>query len=335
MKQASDRFNRKHVSNIKNKVQEELGIEFSKKPRKSPAMRAGIVFAVFAACLLTITPALAAEIPEVYDMLYMVLPETAQFFKPVQKSDIDQNIEIRVESVYVHGAEADAVVSVRDLTQDRLSEKIDFDDSYDIHTGFDSVGTSNQIDYDANTRTATFLIETSSMHSSDLIVGKKLTISFQTLLSGKIERLAYPISIDWSTIPDTVQTEQPEPYLETVLVPGEKQLDILDGFSITGLGYAEGKLHIQLYTPERHTLDFHASLYLTNDEGTVIYGSAVYRGGYNGDPEHDREADYIDYVFDVKQEELPKYTLFGDFYGYQTRVDGDWSITFPLENIKQ
>jgi hypothetical protein len=46
-----------------------------------------------------------------------------------------------------------------------------------------------------------------------------------------------------------------------VLVPGEKQLDILDGFSITGLGYAEGKLHIQLYTPERHTLDFHASLY--------------------------------------------------------------------------
>jgi hypothetical protein len=87
-------------------------------------------------------------------------------------------------------------------------------------------------------------------------------------------------------------------------------LDILDGFSITGLGYAEGKLHIQLYTPERHTLDFHASLYLTNDEGTVIYGSAVYRGGYNGDPVHDREADYIDYVFDVKQEELPKYTLF-------------------------
>ena len=331
MKQANDSFNRKHMRSIRNKGQQELNLEFSRKPPSSPAMRAGIIFAVFAVCLLTITPSLAAGIPQVYDVLYAILPETAQFFKPVKLSDTDQNIEIKVESAYIHGEKADAVVSVRDLTQDRLSENIDFDDSYDIHTGFDSIGTCNQIDYDPATKTATFLIETSSMRPNDVIVGKKLTISIQTLLSEKIEKLAYPIPIDWSTIPDTVQTEQPEPYLETVLVPGEKQMDILDGFSITGLGYADGKLHIQLYTPERHTLDFHASLYLTNDEGTVIYGSAVYRGGYSGDPVQDREADYIDYVFDVPKEELSKYTLQGDFYGYQIRVDGNWSITFPLE----
>ena len=258
-------------------------------------------------------------------------PETAQFVKPMQKSDIDQNIEIKVESVYVNGAEADAVVSVRDLSQDRLSEKIDFDDSYEIHTGFDSVGTCNQIDYDAATRTATFLIETSSMHPSDLIVGKKLTISFQTLLSGKIERLAQPIPIDWSTIPDTVQTVQPEPYNETVLVTGETQETIFDGFMITGIGYVDGKLHLQLYPPRRHTLSDHAALYLENGEEEPLWGAPIYRGGYSGDPVLDREADYIDYVFDVPQEELPKYTLFGDFYGYQTRVDGNWSITFPLE----
>ncbi|MEA4913211.1 MAG: hypothetical protein VB061_01390 [Christensenella sp.] len=332
MQHLNDRFSRKHLRNIRNRVNNELGISSRKNLHRSGVMRVGVAFAVFAVCLLTITPALAAEIPEVYDMLYWVLPETAQFFKPVQKSDIDQNIEIKVESVYVHGAEADAVISVRDLSQDRLSEKIDFDDSYDIHTGFDSVGTCSQIDYDATTRTATFLIETSSMHPSDLIVGKKLTISFDTLLSGKIERLAYPISIDWSTISDTVQTEQPEPYFETVLVTGEKQLEVLDGFTISEMGYVEGKLHIQLYTPERHTLDNHASLYLKNEDGTVLFGTAIYRGGYSGDPLLDREADYIDYVFDVPKEELSKYTLMGDFYGYQTRLDGNWSITFPLEN---
>lgn len=331
MKQINDSFNRKHMRSIRNKVQEELGMEFSKQSRKSPVMRAGIFFAVFAVCLLTITPALAAEIPQVYAALYAVLPETAQFFKPVKMSDTDQNIEIKVESAYIHGEKADAVVSVRDLTQDRLSENIDFDDSYDIHTGFDSVGTCNQIDYDPTTKTATFLIETSSMRPNDVIVGKKLTISFQTLLSGKIERLAHPIPIDWSTIPDTVQTVQPEPYNETVLVTGETQVKIFDGFMITGIGYVEGKLHIQLYTPRRNTLDDHAFLYLKSGEGENLDGSLFYRGGYNGDPVPDREADYIDYVFDVKQEELPKYTLFGDFYGYQTRVDGNWSITFPLE----
>ena len=319
------------MRNIRNTVQGELGLEFSKPSRKRPAMRAGIIFTVFAVCLLTITPALAAEIPQVYDMLYLVLPETAQFFRPIQKSDIDQNIEIKVESAYIHGEKADAVVSVRDLTQDRLSENIDFDDSYEIHSGFDSVGTCNQIDYDPETQTATFLIETSSMNPNDLIVGKKLTISFQTLLSGKIERLAYPIPIDWSTIPDAVQTVQPEPYNETVLVTGETQVAIFDGFIITGTGYVDGKLHIQLYTPRRHTFSDHANLYLSGEDGTKVNGSAIYRGGYNGDPVHDREADYIDYAFDVPRKELPKYKLFGDFYGYQTRVDGNWSITFPLE----
>ncbi len=319
------------MRNIKNKVQDELGVSFDRSKRRSRVRRIGVVLAVFAACILTITPALAAEIPQVYAVLYAVLPETAQFFKPLKMSDTDQNIEIKVESAYIHGEKADAVVSVRDLTQDRLSEKIDFDDSYDIHTGFDSVGTCNQIDYDPATKTATFLVETSSMRPNDVIVGKKLTISFQTLLSGKIERLAHPIPIDWSTIPDTVQTVQPEPYNETVLVTGETQVAIFDGFMITGIGYVDGKLHIQLYTPRRNTFDDHASLYLKSGEGEPLAGRMFYRGGYNGDPVQDREADYIDYVFDVKQEELPKYKLFGDFYGYQTRVDGNWSITFPLE----
>ena len=333
MKHINDNFNQQHMRNIKNKVQDELGVSFARSMYRSRVRRASVVLAVLAACILTITPALAAGIPQVYDMLYLVLPETAQFFKPIQKSDTDQNIEIKIESAYIHGEKADAVVSVRDLSQDRLSEKIDFDDSYEIHTGFDSVGTCNQIDYDPATRTATFLIETSSMHPGDLIVGKKLTISFQTILSGKTEKLAYPIPIDWSTIPDTVQTVQPEPYNETVLVTGEPQVNILDGFMITGIGYVDGKLHIQLYTPRRYTFGDHAFLYLNSGEGEPLAGDLLYRGAYHsGDSELDREADYIDYAFDVKREELPKYKLFGDFYGYQTRVDGNWSITFPLVN---
>lgn len=331
MQHMNVKFNQKHMRNIKNRVQDELGVSFNRSMRRSRVRRMGVVLAVFAVCLLTITPALAAEIPQVYAVLYAVLPGTAQFFKPVKMSDTDQNIEIKVESIYVHGEKADAVVSVRDVTQDRLSEKIDFDDSYDIHTGFDSVGTCNQIGYDPATKTATFLIETSSMNSGDVIAGKKLTISFQTLLSGKIERIAHPIPIDWSIISDKVQTVQSEIDGETVLAIGETQVTVFDEFLITGIGYVDGKLHIQLYTPRRHTYSDHANLYLSGEDGAKVGGSAFYRGGYSGDPVKDREADYIDYVFDVPKEELPKYTLLGDFYGYQTRVEGNWSITFPLE----
>ena len=332
MQRINDGFNRKHLRSIRNKVQSELGISLRKNTR-SFAQRAGIAFAVFAVCLMTITPALAAEIPVVNDLLYRVLPETAQFFKPVQNSAVDKGIEIRVESAYVHGAKAEVLVSVRDLKEDRLDATVDFYDSYDIRTGFDSVGTCNQIGYDEATKTATFLIQTSSMNPNDTIRGKKITISFQTLLSGKLEELDVPVQMDWSAISDSVKTEQSDQNGATVLMPGEKMFNILEGFTITGVGYIDGKLHIQLYTPGRNQFDDHAALYLKNENGTLILGNPIYRSGYNtGDPDMDRRADYIDYVFDISQDRLAKYTLYGDFYSAKTRVDGNWSITFPLEN---
>ena len=333
MMRASDSFNQKHLKQIRNRVGKELGLSFQKRSHHSAWMRAGIAFAVFAACLLTVTPALAAEIPIVGDLLYFVLPETAQFFKPVQLSDVDQNIEIKVESAYVHGADAEILVSVRDLDGNRLDESIDLYDSYHLRTGFDSVGTCNQIGYDASTGTATLLIETSSMNPRDTITGKKITLSFQTILSGKEKKTASPIQMDWSMVSSDVETEESDSNGETVLVPGEKMFEIMDGFEITGIAYVEDRLHIQLYTPRRDTFDDHAMLYLMSEDGTEIRCNPIYRGGYNtGDPEIERSADYIEYVFDVLQESLPNYQLFGDFYSAKTRIDGNWSITFPLEN---
>lgn len=333
MQRINEKFNRKRMQNIRQRVENETGVSFRKRASRSAFARAGIVFAVFAVCLLAVTPALAAEIPVVNDFLYYVLPETAQFFKPVQMSAVDQNIEIKVESAYVHGADAEVVVSVRDLEGDRLDASLDFYDSYDIRTGFDSVGTCNQIGYDASTGTATLLIQTSSMNPRDTITGKKITISFQTILSGKDKKMAFPIQMDWSTISNGNKTEQSEHDGETLLVPGEKIIEVLDGFEITGVGYVEGKLHIQLYTPRRYQFDDHASLYLKGEDGTEIRCNPIYRGGYStGDPELDKRADYIEYEFDVPQDSLSKYELFGDFYSAKTRVDGNWSITFPLEN---
>ena len=334
MKRISDTFNQKHLKQIRNKVGEELGLSFQKRTHRSAWKRIGVVFAVFAVCLMTITPALAAEVPYVDDLLYLISPKTAQFFKPVQLSDVDQNIEIKVESAYIHGANAEVLVSVRDLEGNRLDDSLDFDDSYDIRTGFDCIGTCNQVDYDASTGTAKLLIETSSMNPRDVITGKKITISFQTIMSGKEKTLEFPIPMDWNAIPNDIITEQSDTDGETVLVPGEKLFEILDGFEITGVGYIGNELHIQLYTPRRHKFSDHAFLYLQDENGAkTICKAMLYRGGYNtGDPEIERSADYVEYVFDVPQGELSKCKLYGDFYSMKTRIDGDWSITFPLEN---
>lgn len=333
MQRMSEAFNQRRLKRIRKKVGEALGLSFQKRTHRSAWMRVGVTFAVFAVCLLTITSALAAEIPAVNDFLYFVLPEMAQFFKPVQLSDVDQNIEIKVESAYVNGASAKILVSVRDLEGNRLDDSISFYNSENLHTGFDSMGTCNQIGYDASTGTATLLVETSSMNPNDMIHGKKITISFRTILSGKEENEGKPVQMDWSTISNDVKTEQSNDDGRTVLVPGEKLFEIMDGFLITGVGYVGEQLHIQLYTPKRYVFDAYAFLYLKSKDGTEIQSDMIYRGAYNtGDPEMDKQADYVEYVFDVPQDALPDYQLFGDFYSMKTRVDGDWSITFPLEN---
>lgn len=334
MNPSRDVFNRKHRKNIRQKVERGTGTTLNRHAPRSAAARVGIVFAVFAACVLFGTSALAMSVSEVNTLLYYVLPEAAQFFKPVQKSSVDQGIEVRVESAYIHGAEAEAVVSVRDLTGDRLDKSIDFDDSYDFRTGFDSCGTCSQIGYDEATKTATFLIQTSSMDERDVIAGEKITMTFQTLLTGKTEALDFPIPLDWSAIPETVETETADPYEETVLIPGETMLMPYEGFYVTGIGYVEGKLHVQLYTPGRYKYDDHAFLYLQDENGERIEGGMLYRGGYNASDANDekRRADYVEYAFDVPQSELTQYKLYGEFYSYKTRIEGNWSITFPILN---
>lgn len=334
MNHSGDVFNRKHMKNIRQKVEQGTGAALSRRAPHSAAARAGIVFAVLAACVLFGTSALAVGVPEVNALLYYVLPEAAQFFKPVQKSSLDQGIEVKVESAYIHGAEAEAVVSVRDVTGNRLDESIDFDDSYDFLTGFDSFGTCSQIGYDEATKTATFLIQTSSMDERDVIAGEKITMTFQTLLTGKTETLGLPIPLDWSAIPETVKTEYSDQDNAEVLVQGESILEVLDGFSVTGIGYVDGKLHIQLYTPQRHILSDHAFLYLLDEQGNRTEAAdMLYRGAYNvGDAAVERSADYVEYAFDVPQSELAHYKLYGEFYSYKTRIDGKWSVTFPLEN---
>jgi len=327
------RFNQKHDRNIRETVAAGTGVSVAKRVPRRAAARAGIVFAALAVCCITVTSALAMGVPAANDLLYLVLPDAAQFFKPVQKSAVDQGIEVKVESAYIHGTEAEAVISVRDLNDDRLDESIDLYDSYDIQTGFDSLGACSQIGYDPETKTATFLIWMKSMRESDIIRGQKITLTVQTLLSDRTEALGVPVDVDWSAIPERAETELADPYDAVVMAPGDTISVPFEGVCLTGIGYVGGKLHIQLHTPGRYEYDDHAFLYLRDENGEQTEARMLYRGSYNcGDAKKEDRADYVEYEFDVPQSELENYLLFGDFYHAGRRIDGNWSVTFPLDD---
>ena len=324
-------YNAKHRNNIRERVAKETRFSSNAKRGARPFAKTAVAFAAFLVCLLIATPVLAAEVPQAYGLLYAMSPQMAQLFKPVQRSSLDQGIEVTVVEAYVHEETAEAVISVCDTTQNRLDDSLDLYDSYEFHTGFDSTGTCKQIGYDEATKTAYFQLSMSSMNPNERIQGSKITFSLKTLLCGKKETLDKPITIDWKSIPESVKTESADPYEGTVLVPGDDQMEPESGFYLSGIGYVDGKLHIQLFTPWRSVYDDHAFLYLSDAQGNRVYADMLYRGGYTmGAEETVQRADYIDYAFNVPQGELEQYSLFGDFYSAKTRIDGNWSITFPI-----
>lgn len=325
-------YNQNRKNNIREIIARETGIAVVSKQKRNGVKRWAIALAAFAGCFLVATPALAASVPEAYYLLYMISPATAQFFRPVQMSVVDQGIEVGVESAYIHGSTAEAMITVRDLEGDRLDDSLDLYDSYDIRIGFDCTGHCEQMGYDPATKTATFLISISSMDEKNIIQGNKLTFSLSTLLTGKKKTIDVAIPMDWNAIPKTVETELADPYDGNVLVTGESQRELEKGFYFSGVGYVEDKLHIQLYTPGRDSRDDHAFLHLRNAASEEKQADMLYRGGYRGmDKAEEERANYVEYAFDVPQSELDQWSLYGDFYHATGRIDGSWSITFPLE----
>ncbi|MEG1756082.1 MAG: DUF4179 domain-containing protein [Clostridia bacterium] len=315
------------------------------------AARKTVLVVALVLCLCFAVPALAVNVPTIYALMYEGAPTVAQFFIPVQKSCEDQGISMEVVSTYMHGDTAEIYVTMQDLTGKRIDDTTDLFDSYEMNFPFDSSGGCSRVAFDPETKTATFLIKISTLNGEN-IPGGKGTFSVRCFISGKQERLEVPLSVDWAKVDVNPEIQQIETYsdniignsiteaemsipiYDTVLVPGKILCSVSDGFQVSAMGYIEGKLHIQMDIPGRLEFDDHARLYLTGSDGKRLEGNSVYLCNY--DFETGEQADYIDYVFDVTPEQLPNFTLCGDFYTATTRTDGNWRVTFPLvvtENV--
>lgn len=311
-------------------------------------LRRVALVAVLLICLCFAVPALAVNSPSIYRLMYAVSPSIAQFFVPVQKSCEYDGIRMEVVSVYVHDDTAEIYLTMQDLSGDRVDASIDLYDSYNLNIPFDNLGTCRQVGYEADTKTAIFLIRISTMDGSP-IPGEKVTFSISCFLSGKQELLDVPLSIDLSSTEDDPETlalhelqgghtwRDPAsgesittPVYERVLKPQQTIAVLHDGFDVTGLGYIDGKLHIQLHTPGRMAFDDHAFLELTDAQGNTVRGDMVYHDFL--DEATGYYVDYIDYVFDVPETMLEGYTLSGSFFTAESRTDGRWQVTVPLES---
>ena len=105
----------------------------------------------------------------------------------------------------------------------------------------------------------------------------------------------------------------------------------VNGVSIQSIGYIGDTLRVQVYYEEILKTDNHGFISLQNKEtgellpcdGSVAFFDANGSGSYE------------EYIFtNVPLEMLPDYALYGEFITSEHAVEGNWTVTFPMENIE-
>lgn len=299
------------------------------------------MWCAMAACLCLVfglaVPAMAASVPVLYDALYAVSPAVAQFFKPVQLSCEDNGIRMEVAAAYIHEDTAEIYVSMQDLEGSRIDETVDLFDSYYIRTPFDCEGHCELSGYDPDTRTGTFLITLKQMHAQN-ISGEKLTLSIREFLSNKktYEGIIEGVSlknIEQNAAAQTVELRggSGREWPSSVLKPAGTICSPIDGAAVTGIGYVDGTLHVQVYYEDIHKTDNHGFLSLVHNEtGEKIDCDASLAFWDN-----QKKGSYEDYIFTgIPADALGGYSLYGEFITSSGSVKGNWNVTFPLENTE-
>ena len=318
------------------------------KPNHNRRWSRGIAWAAGFLLVINVSlPVLAGTFPTVYELMYLVSPAVAQFYQPVQLSDEYDGIRMEVVAAYIHEETAEIYITLQDLEGDRLDETTDLYDSYSIHMPYSAIWNCRKVGYDPESGILTYLI-TVTQENGRKIEGEKLTFSVGGYLGQKQEYEKIEIPIDLTQV-----TEESYQYVDTparggtmtgynglaaimsetypVLIPQPADPDFpIEGVKLTGIGYVEGKLHIQYAVENALNSDNHGFFFLQNEAGETLEeaGSVSF---YEGSGK--KRIDYRDSVFLIPQEELQDYRLYGDFVISEGFHEGNWQVTFPIKEI--
>lgn len=303
--------------------------------------RLGMTAACTCLCLCSSVPVLAAANNDfAYELLYAVSPSMAQKMKPVNVSCEDNGIKMEVIAANIEGANAAILIAMQDITGNRLDETADLFDSYSIHTPYNQSGGCFLVEYDAETKTAFFMVTIEQMNQV-LIPGDKITFSVSEILSEKkhsdtelteIDLGNAPLINNFIVNPDLrglsgMNLDSLDKNSLQLMKPNEEAGIVLkEGAVLTGYGIIDGRLHVQIRYSNILKTDNHGYVYLKNQSGEVVhcqYSAAFWHA--------DRADSYEEYIFNISSDELKDYEIWGEFWTCSgDSIEGSWQVTFPL-----
>ena len=335
------------LSNIT--IDEEFASKFNSEPsvnRKVHKRSLAIAIAV-CLCIAISIPVAAATIPSFNRILSLISPEIGQVLQPVELVSENSGIKMEVIAAMNDDDTAVAYLTFQDLNGDRVDKTIDL---YDYNITGASMFTSEVIDYDEQTKTATIRM---LGNGGSKLNGKKVTLRVDSFLCGKHEYNDVETGIDlvsvlnshsYKTMPldmnnisgggGSLFDELKEKGTIQILKSDELNIAIpdIDFVNISNIGIVDGRLHIQ--TKWKESIDDHGFLFLADNVGDRINPSNVY---FDIDEEGNTKfgGKYIEYIFDIDQIELEKYKILGYFVKNNNFVEGKWQSTFKLEAVEK
>ena len=310
-------------------------IKYMKNYKKGFTVAAVVMVLV---AVMAILPVFAVQIDSIYDIMYFFSPGFAQFYTPVNESSTSNNVKMDVLACYVHEDTIEIYLTMQDLTGERFGGGVDLNDSYSINTPYDCSSNCRLVSYDDDTKTAGFLITVSQWNDRN-ISGGKITFTVKEIISD-FREYSINVPVDLSEADTAPKTQ--EVYLSggsessvngytKVMVPSAPYEELkVEGVDLTGIGYVDGKLHVQYGVKDALKHDNHGSFYLVdtaNDKSKPIHCEESF--SFWGS---DNSTIYAEEIFDVSPKDIENYKLFCQFYTTGEYIKGDWKVTFQVEN---
>ena len=331
-----------------------------KKQCHKLTLKSAAVFSMATILLLSITVgALAYTVPDVNDLLYRVWPWAAQKLKPVCLIAEDQEIRMEVISAQVQRNEAWVYLAMQDLNGDRLDDTVDLFDSAILQLPYDGSGTCMMTGYDAENGIASFLayMKFNAEHIEDgnvtftvnrIISHKKkniVNVSPMVDLTRKVEVSLpdHPVNGGGYTLLTETETYRPDELFGQVPVLSEadEHISVTEGIEMDGYGTADGVFHVRIRGKDNHRTDNHCFVAMTDKDGNELpHGMIVCTPEGKqladiGSISWNENGDQItEWFFELPKEGAEGLNLIADCVTADPAIEGNWSVTFPLESIR-
>ena len=341
-----------------NTVKMESEFEVKQKPslwEQGCAGNCGVVGAAVVCFLLLIlcsTEVFAGVGSFAYEKIAEIAPSLADYILPVRLTDTKEDITMQVEALLVDGKEAELIVSFADAQgspRDLIAGRADIYDSYHLKSyGAESnAGGCSFLEYDAETGKAYFKVCVFSEEDFD---GDRLKFTVNMLLLGDKE---YERSLDMETLfinpalkectvsgkggreevwdvlkGHAYKTEESFPRFSTrVMDVAVLTESMKDTIQVTGIGYSDGILRVQICRGTFDEADRHARIYVLREDGSSRHceASVSWQEELGGEMLLFEEQWFL-----VSEEELEALQLSGRFFEMDGGVKGGWSVTVEL-----